>query len=179
MTYGHRCSDVGTVVLAFEVALCSIGDGARVVLGDQIFPLGSHRNERCILLGNKGVTAILGKEVEELALASADSILTSETLEMSSADVGDYAVVRLGNRRQQSYLATSACAHLDNAELRVACHRKQGQRYANVVVEVTTRCVYLEVLGQDSAHQLLGCGLAVAAYDSDDGKRQAAAMFAC
>ena len=119
-----------------------------------------------------------GEVVEELALAAAHPLGTAEAVEVGPADVGDEAVVGLGNRGQQGDFAAGARPHLHHAELRRGIHRQQRQRHADVVVQVALRGAEHEALGEHAADELLGRRLAVAARDGQNRDAQRASVFA-
>ena len=115
--------------------------------------------------------------VEQLALALADALHATETFEVRESDIGQNAVVRLGYRAEQSNLALRTCAHLHHAKLGRFAHRKECQRYSDMVVEVALCGRNLELLRQYSRHQLLCSGLAVATRNGDNRYRQATTML--
>ena len=116
--------------------------------------------------------------VEQLALALANALHATEAFEVRESDIGQYSVVWLGYRAEQSNLALCACSHLHHAKLGLAIHCKECERYANVVVEVALGGRDLELLCQDSRYKLLGSGLTIATRNGYDWYRQATTMFA-
>ena len=176
---GHGCGDVEPVVMPFEVVFEVLGQRDAVILRGQPVAFGGHVRQHLVLAGYEGAAAVRGQVVEQLALAAAHPLRAAEAFEVRTADVGQDAVVGLGDRGQQGDFAASAGSHLDHAEPCVAGHGEQRERHADVVVEVTARGVDLEAFGQHAAHQLLGRGLAVAARYGEYRDRQPAAVFAC
>ena len=116
--------------------------------------------------------------VEQLALAPAHPLRAAESFEVGASDVGEDAVVGLGDRGQQRNLAAGAGAHLHDAELGLASHGQQGQRHADVVVEVAPGRIDPEAAGEHAADELLGRGLAVAARDGENRNAQRPAVGA-
>ena len=176
---GHGCGDVEPVVMPFEVVFEALGQRDAVILRGQPVAFGGHVRQRLVLAGHEGAAAVRGQVVEQFALAAAHPLRAAEAFEVCTADVGQDAVVGLGDRGQQGDLAAGAGSHFDHAELRVAGHGEQRERHADVVVEVAARGVDLEAFGQHAAHQFLGRGLAVAARYGEYRDRQPAAVFAC
>ena len=176
--HGYGGGDVEAVVFAFEPVLHALGEGRGVVLRGQRVALGGHRGQHVVVAADEGAAAVRGQEVVQLALAAAYALRTAEAVEVRTADVGNQAVVGLGDRAEQGDFAAGAGTHLHYAELRVARHGEQREGHADVVVEVALCGARAEPLGQHAVHEFLGRGLAVAAREGEDRDAQGPAVFA-
>ena len=178
LSTGDGGRDVESVVAAFQMVFDAGGQRCGVIFGGQRIAFGGHARQDFVVRRDEGVAAVRRVEVDQFALAAANPLRSAETFEVRQADVGQDAVVRLGDRCQQSQFAAGARAHLHHAELRVAGHGEQRQRHADVVVEVAAGGVDLEPLGQHAADKLFRGGFAVAARDGEDRDSERPAVAA-
>ena len=178
VSHGDGGRDVEPVVAAFQMVFDAVGQRCGVIFGGQRIAFGGHARQDFVVGRNEGVASVRREEVEQFALAAANPLRSAEAFEVRQADVGQDAVVRLGDRCQQSQFAAGARAHLHHAELRVAGHGEQRQRHADVVVEVAAGGVDLEPLGQHAADKLFRGGFAVAARDGEDRDSERPAVAA-
>ena len=174
---GDRRSDVEAVVVPFEVVLHAVGQRGRVTLRSQRFAFGRHGHQDRVVGRNENAPSGPGEPVVQLAFPAPDTLRAAETFQVGSSDVGDDAVVGFRDRAEQGDLPARARTHLHDAELHVAGHRQQGQRYADVVVQVAPGGIDFVLLGQHAADQLLRGGFAVAARDGEDRQPQLPAVF--
>ena len=80
---------------------------------------------------------------------------------MRAADIGDQTVVRLTHPDEFRYVVRMVRAHLHDGYLGVPGHREQGQRHADVVVEIAFGRAYAVFPGEHRSDQVLGGSLAV------------------
>ena len=71
-----------------------------------------------------------------------------------------------------------AGTHLDDGQFVLGLEAEQGERHANMVVQVAFRVEQMVATAQYGGYQFLGRGLAVGASDADDACTQLAAVMA-
>ena len=170
--HGHRRRHVEAVERPFEPMFGTVGDRRIVELHSQIAPFGGHLHQHLVVAAHERAAAAGSQIVVQLALAAPHAVDTSEAFEMRPPDVGEQTEIGFGDRAERCDLAAGARPHLHHPQLRVARHRQQRQRHADVVVEIAPRGVDRISLGQHAAHQLFGRGLAVAAGDRQQRNAQ-------
>ena len=95
---------------------------------------------------------------------------------MSLSDIGDETIVGTRNLTQLCNVHRMVGTHLDNGHLVFRAYLQQGQRHANLVVEIALGCQDTITLAEHSIEQFLGSGLAIGACDADDWYLQVLAM---
>ena len=111
------------------------------------------------------------------ALLARDSILVAEELDMRGADVCNERAVGLGDVAEVGYFAGVVRAHFENEEVGVFRAVENGDREADVVVEVPVSRVDFADGREERLYELLRGGLAGRACDGDDLGLERAAIF--
>ena len=116
------------------------------------------------LLGNDRGAA--GRErLDQLGLGAGDVLDRPDELEVDRRDVRDQSDLGPGERGEPRDLAEPAHAHLDDADLGVGLDPAQGERDAELVVEVPLRGDRSPVPRAERGQDVLGRGLAGCAGD--------------
>ena len=123
--------------------------------------------------------AVLARQpAVEFGLGHDDALEAAEAFEVGAAHIGDESAVGVGDAAEELDFAQMVGAHLDDGNLGIGGDGQQGQRHAEVVVEVALGGRHAVALGENGGDQFLGGGLAVGAGDADDGDGEVAAVLA-
>ena len=106
---------------------------------------------------------------KDLALGLQDTLPAAQVLDVGVADVGDDGDVRPHHLPQVADLPEVVHAGLDHRRLVLRPQAQQGQRGADIVVEVLRRLQHPELRPQHGGDHVLCGGLAHAAGDLDKG----------
>ena len=100
---------------------------------------------------------------DQLALGRRDAFDGIESFHVSVADVRDYADVRAGDFGQPADFARVVHGHFEHGYAGVRWHAQDGERQADVVVEISDGLCYRHVDGQHGRDDVLGGGFSGAA----------------
>ena len=84
---------------------------------------------------------------------------------MGLADIGDYAVVRLAHLHEFFNVIRMAGTHFDHGYFSPGTNGEQGQRDADIIVQITLGGLHIEFCGKHSTDEFLGRSLAVGPGD--------------
>ena len=102
-----------------------------------------------------------------LTFSARHTLEAAEAFEMFCAGIGDHTDAGSGDLHQRGHFAGVIGADLDDgAQLRIA-QPQQGERHAQMIVEVAARRQTLAALRQNRAQHFFGGGLAIAAGDTN------------
>ena len=125
--------------------------------------------EQLIVPIDDGQTA--GTEIlEDLRLGPADGLPALEVGQVDVVHIGDYGDVRAHSLPQPADLPGAVHAGLDHRRLVLRQQGQEGQRRADVPIEVARGLEGIVPLAQHPGQQLFKCGLAHAAGDVDNGQ---------
>lgn len=117
------------------------------------------------------------QEIVKLALGSYDAFERAEALEVRLAHIGDDAVVGFHNVDKGLYLTWVVGSHLHHCNIVLRTELQQCFGHANMVVEITLRIEYAELLGEHGGDEFLGGGFAIGSRHTNDAGAQAAAVI--
>ena len=141
--------------------------------------LGGLRCQQCVApVHEQGAVAGVDGLVQG-PFGADDVFLVAESLQVGAPDVGDDAVVRLGDVAQCLDFSRVVGAHFYDSELRFGGHAQQGQWHADMIVEIAFGGGGPVFFRQDGVTQFFGCRLAVRARDTQNGNFQLTAVVAC
>ena len=149
-----------------DVAARPEGHGRHVLAAvgvEQRLAMGQHRG---------GARAQPG---DELGLGGGDRLHAAQQLEVDGPDVDDHADVGLGDPRQLGDLAAAAHRHLEHEHLGPGRRAEDGERQADLRVEVLGGGDDAPVRREHPGEQVLRGGLARRPGDPDDLRAQAPA----
>ena len=189
-SYGKCCSDVGCVVVAYELCFygcllpvdaaerrgCVRGGLGRV--GDSVCSLRESAEER------------VGSVVEDGSVGAAEVVVESgfcfydvgvgfEAFEVCFLDVGYDAVLRLYDVGELLDFSGVVCSCFYDCDLCVCLQLEQCEWYSDVVVEVALCCHDVECGTEYGAEEFFGCSFAVGSGDLDDGCGERLSVEAC
>ena len=98
----------------------------RVIFGGQRIAFGGHARQDFVVGRDEGVASVRREEVEQFALAAANPLRSAETFQVRQADVGQDAVVRLGDRCQQVRRRLAPISTTPNSVSRVMASSVSG-----------------------------------------------------
>ena len=101
----------------------------------------------------------------EFCLGLDDTFEATEAFQMRFPDVGDEAVVGVGDLAEEVDFTWMGGAHFHDGDLGFGLDAQQGERHTDVVVEVAHRVDDVVFLGQHCRDELFGGCLAVGAGD--------------
>ena len=101
----------------------------------------------------------------QFGLGLDDALKATEAFQMCFSDVGDEAIIRVGDLAEEVNFTWMVGTHLHDGDLGLGLDAQQGDGHADVVVEVTHRVDDVVFLGQHSRDELFGGCLAVGAGD--------------
>ena len=113
------------------------------------------------------------KIVIKLSLGSLHTFKTSETEQMSLADIGYQSIVRKGDIDELLDVPRMARAHLDDCKLSLGIDLQEGKRHSDAVVQIAFRCSHSVPHRQDLTDKLLCGSLTVCTSQSNDCQRLA------
>ena len=159
-----------------HVAVRRLTEGHHAVTRGKLFP-----QWQPLAVAMTDEDAIFLEAIENFRLGARNSLLGSESLEMCTAGVIEKRDIRPGHHAQVMNLAGMVGAHLDHG-VALFLQPCEGQRHADVVIEIAAGREDRSHLGKDPGQHLLDSGLAVAACQRHDmgtgaatpGKRQLA-----
>ncbi|MCY1396148.1 hypothetical protein D9M71_111090 [compost metagenome] len=113
---------------------------------------------------------------ENLALGLDDLVLPTELAHMGRAGVGDDDDLRTGQAHGVGDLADTRGTQLDDRAAMLGSQLQQGQRRAQVVVQVTAGGQNFALGTQDAGQHLLHCGLAAGTRHCGDATAEGVAI---
>ena len=123
-----------------------------------------------------------GDIVVEGSLGLFHAVKGTESQEMGLADIGDYAVVRLAHFHEFFNVIRMAGTHFDYSDFSLRTNGKQGERNADIIVQIALGSLHIELCRKDGANKFLGGGLAVSTgnpYYRKSRRTDIFAMMAC
>ena len=120
--------------------------------------------------------ALLPQVVVQLALGLLHALKRAEALQVRLAHAGDQAAGGLGDLHQSGDLAGRAGAHLHDGHLGLLVDAEEGERHADVVVEVGLGGHQVVFPAEDGGNEFLGGRLAVGTRDADHRNVELAAV---
>ena len=124
----------------------------------------------------EGQATGLAQIVVKFALGLLHPFEGAEAQNVRLAHVGDQAAGGLGDLHQRGDLARGGRAQLDHGRARPGVDAEEGERHADMVVQVAVGINGFVLAGHHGAHQFLRGGLAVGAGDADHGDIELAAV---
>ena len=118
---------------------------------------------------DKGGAAGRPQMVKQFFFAQIHALLSTKPLQMRQTNVGDVTVAGKGHLSQGLNFFLVVGTHFNHNEFWMGRGIEQGQRHADVVVEVPCRGMNLERCGQDISDEFLGGGFAIAAGHGKHG----------
>ena len=129
----------------------------------------AHLHEVGGVTEDKGGAIAGPQKIIKLTLPFFHAFGAAKAFEMGFADVGDDTMCRKGIRAVGFDLFLMVGAHFDDGQLCIPADRKQGERDADMVVEIPLCRIGDKGGGQGGMDKLFGGRLAVAAGDGDKG----------
>ncbi len=120
------------------------------------------------VVGIEDGDAVRRERGDQVGLLVGDGVAGAEVLDVGGAGGGDDGDVGRGDPGQGGDLAPVVHPHLDDGVFGIADDLEEGERDADVVVQVALGGDGAEFLAQHRGDHLLGAGLPAAAGDGDD-----------
>lgn len=134
--------------------------------------LRSKREQQVVVGIDKDGATTSSEEAVELGLGMDNSFKRAEALEVGLADIGDKAKVGLSDSTQGIDLARMAGSHFDDSHLGIGRDSEDGERDAEMIVEITSGGMGAILAREDGKGKFLGGSFAVGAGDADKWNRQ-------
>ena len=124
-----------------------------------------HRHQIRITSIDKNLPVMGGHIVIEGSLGLFHAVEGTESQKMGLADIGDYAVVRLAHLHEFFNVIRMAGTHFDHGNFHIRSKGKNGQRNADIIVQIALSGLHIELCGKHSTDEFLGRSLAVGPGD--------------
>ena len=108
-----------------------------------------HRYQVSIISIDKNFPVMGGHIVVERSLGLFNAVKGTESQEMGLADIGDYAVVRLAHLHEFFNVIRMAGTHFDHGYFSPGTNGEQGQRNADIIVQIALGCLHIELCRKD------------------------------
>ena len=108
-----------------------------------------HRYQVSIISIDKNFPVMGGHIVVERSLGLFNAVKGTESKEMGLADIGDYAVVRLAHLHEFFNVIRMAGTHFDNGNFHIRSKGKNGQRNADIIVQIALGGLHIELCRKD------------------------------
>ena len=106
--------------------------------------------------------------LDHLGLLAEDPFSGLEEFQMCHTDIGDYTDIRRRDGREPAHLAEMIHAHLQDSDLVLLVHLKNGDRKPPFVVKIPQCLMHTVFLCDDRGDHLLGTSLPGASGDTDN-----------
>lgn len=126
------------------------------------------RGEHWILVIHVDQAVILLEEAIEFCFGIDNTLERTETLQVSLADISYEALVRESDIAEFADIAWVGSAHFDNGERVFFGKAEEGERHADLVIEIALSAEHVISEREGDIDKFLGGGFAVSACDSEE-----------
>ena len=112
--------------------------------------------------------AIGSHTLVKFGLGSNDAFERTEAQQMRLADIGDESEVGMNDGAEFGNVHRVVGTHLDDGKFVLRLHLEEGQRHADLIVQIAFGGQHVELSTKHRADQFLGRGLAIRSSDAND-----------
>ena len=147
-------------------------------IGDHRLNALAHGVEIIIVPHYENRSIMCAKVIIEFTFSFAYTFHAAKSFQVGLAAVGDESVRGIGVHAVSGNFFLVVGAHFNHSDLRSLGNREDGQRYADVVVEVANGGGCFVGSTQYRAHQFFGGGFSIAARDGQEWNIELGSMVA-
>ena len=139
---------------------------AMPTIADALLSLGLFPKQRVALIDKDGLSMALDVSVQ-LGFGLDDALKVAKAFQMRFSDVGDEAIVWVGDLAEEIDFARVVGSHLHNGNLGLGLDAQQGERHTDMVIEVAHSVDDVVFLRKHCRDKLFGGRFAVGTSDAE------------